>query len=202
MKVGGSTSQFFTADDVPGVAGPSTAIAAVSADLEAPESAVVPAVTEQASAANEVMSPPASSNMELSMAGAAAAAATLTAYTTSLQHLPAMSLSAQLPPGPSWHAGTPIVAVRPNPFRTTCCFCPDASSIQARPSSAFCAFTTQGSAFANSCTGSQRMPVWLTSTSSPASLFGEAHSESSSSDANPLAASTQCAAAPQKGKEG
>lgn len=170
------TSQLFTADDIPGVFESTTTIAAVAADGEVPESVEVPAVTEQAPAAGEFVSPPASANVGSSVT----ATATFTAPSAFLPYLPATTTapSVQLPtPGPSWRTGTPIVA--------------------ARPSSAFSAFTTQGSAFANSCAGPSRAPVWTTSTSGSVSVFGDASPHSTSSDANPLAASTQSTATPQ-----
>ncbi|KAI1790265.1 hypothetical protein LXA43DRAFT_1017215 [Ganoderma leucocontextum] len=171
LKLEDSTPQPFTADDIPGVAS-AAIITAVDVDVEVPGSGEVPAISEQAPVADELVYAPVPANT-------AATTASLTALSASPQCLPATRPSVQLPtPGPSWHTGTPIVA--------------------ARASSAFSAFTGQRSAFANSCVGPQRVPVWSTSTSGSVSIFGDAPADSTSSDANALAASTQSTAIAQK----
>ncbi|KAM5534473.1 hypothetical protein V8D89_011805 [Ganoderma adspersum] len=178
VKVEEGTSPLFTADEIPGVA-ESTTVTALDAHAEVSGSAEVPTATEptQASAPGEVVSPLASANVESS----AVAAATLTAPSAPPPCLSvhATTPSIQIPtPCLSWHTSTLIVA--------------------ARPSSAFSAFTGQGSAFANSRAGPQRAPVWTTSTTGSISVFGDASSDSTSSVTDPLAASAQSTATAQK----
>ncbi|PIL24799.1 hypothetical protein GSI_12685 [Ganoderma sinense ZZ0214-1] len=177
VKLEEGTSQLFTADDNPGVAESTNPVAIVGAHAEVWGSAEVLNVTEQVLAPGKLMSSPPSANVESS----AAPAPTLTAPSAPPPCLsvPATTPSIRLPtPGPSWYTGTPLVA--------------------ARPSSAFSAFTGQGSAFVNSCAAPQRAPVWTTSTTGSVSVFGNAPSASTSSAADPLAASTQSTATAQK----